>query len=117
MTKKIHYPRVRPATDIVDMEDGVRITANMPGVNEQDLQVILEGNVLHITASSRCPIPTEKKDVQTLEFGNVEFFLDIVMGGDCSNFVETSLNKGVLSIFLPREAVSGAIPVDLHQPF
>lgn len=79
MAQKIHYPRVRPATDIVDLEDGIQITANMPGVNEQNLQVILEGNMLHITASSRCPVPAEKKDVQALEFGNVEFSLDIVM--------------------------------------
>lgn len=31
MMKKIHYPRVRPATDIVDMEDGVRITPTCQG--------------------------------------------------------------------------------------
>ncbi len=116
MAQKIHYPRVRPATDIVDLEDGIQITANMPGVNEQNLQVILEGNMLHITASSRCPVPAEKKDVQALEFGNVEFSLDIVMEKNPSAPVQTTLDKGVLSVFLPREAVAD-MPVALRQPF
>ena len=116
MTQKYRYPQVRPATDVVALEDGIQITANMPGVDAQNLQVILEGNLLHITASSRCPVPAEKKDVRALEFGNVDFALDIVMDDSCSAPVKTSLHNGVLSVFLPRE--DGPItdmPVDIRQ--
>ena len=117
MPQQSYCPKVRPATDIVDMEDGVQITANMPGVNVQNLQVILKENTLCITARSRCPVPDEKKDVQTLEFGNVEFALDILMDGNCPSPVRTSLDKGVLSVFLPREAVPGGMPIALRQLF
>ena len=95
MQQKSPYPQVRPATDIVDMETGVQITANMPGVNLQDLQVSLEGNKLHISASSHCPVPSEDKDVQTLEFGNVEFSLDIILNGVLTSPINTKLDKPV----------------------
>lgn len=116
MQQKSHYPHVRPATDIVDMENGVQITANMPGVNLQDLQVSLEGNNLHISASSHCPVPSEEKDVQTLEFGNVEFSLDIILNGVLTAPIDATLDKGVLSVFLPRTAGLSNPPVFLDLP-
>ena len=113
MAKKTLYPQVRPATDIVDTEKGVHIRANMPGVEEKDLHCSLEGNTLHITASSRCPIPSEERDVLALEFGNVEFCLDIAMSGALSAPVEPTLQRGVLSLFLPRQADAAELPVRL----
>ena len=113
MPKLTPYPKVRPATDIMDTENGVQIRANMPGVTEKDLCFRMQGNTLHITASSRCPVPEEAKDVRTLEFGNVEFFLDIAMDGALSAPPVASLDKGVLSVFLPHQAGKGDMPVTL----
>ena len=101
--QKSRYPMVRPATDIVDMENGIQLKVNMPGVTEKDLHILIEAGILHIQASSRCPVPHEKKDIQTLEFGNVNFSLDILMKDTLSSAVETSLSNGVLSIFLPQQ--------------
>ena len=111
MTRKTCYPQVRPATDIVAMENGVQITANMPGVTEHDLQLDYEGNHLHIKAISRCPDPLEDKDVQTLEFGNVDFSLDIIMRHTLSAPITTSLDKGVLSVFVPCGTDRADMPV------
>lgn len=113
--KPSYPPLVRPATDIIDTKDGVQITANMPGVSQQDLQVFLEGNLIHIKASSYCPIPSGEKDVHTLEFGNVKFELDIAVNGKLSTSVETRLDKGVLSVFLPRQTLLSNSPVFLCQ--
>ena len=116
MIQKYRYPQVRPATDVVALEGGIQITPNMPGVSQQNLQVILEGNLLHITASSRCPVPAEEKDVRALEFGNVDFALDIVVDESCSAPVKTSLHNGVLSVFLPRgDGPVTDMPVDFRQ--
>lgn len=112
MQKPTPYPKVRPATDIVDTDDGVQIQVNMPGVTEKDLSLSVQGNTLHITASSRCPVPEETKHVRTLEFGNVEFLLDISMEGPLSAPPVASLDKGVLSLFLPHPSGTG-VPVKL----
>lgn len=114
MTRKTRYPQVRPATDIIVLDNGVQIKANMPGVTEDDLQLDYEGNRLHIEANSRCPVPAEDRDVQTLEFGNVDFSLDIVMRHALSAPITTSLDNGVLSVFVPCGTERTDIPVILR---
>ena len=103
--KESHYPTVRPAADIMAVEDGVQIVANMPGVRPEDLHFALEGRRLHIEASSRCPCPmTGGRDLRNLEFGNVEYELDVAMEAPLSSLPSVSLDSGVLSIYLPAEA-------------
>ena len=98
------YPKVRPAADIMDTADGIRIIANMPGVRAEDLHLLLEEKELHIHASSRCPRPESGgKDIRNLEFGNVEFELDIAMNAPLSAPPIATLEHGVLSVLLPQE--------------
>jgi len=105
MKKPAHFPKVRPAVDIVDVSDGIVILANIPGVSSDDLRLLLQGDELHIHGSSRCPRPeTGGRDLRNLEFGNVEFELDIVMDAPLSALPETKLEQGVLSVFLPGES-------------
>ena len=83
--RESHYPTVRPAADIMDAEGGVQIVANMPGVREEDLYLALDGRELRIRASSHCPSPEAgSKDLRNLEFGNVEYELDIAMDAPLS---------------------------------
>lgn len=98
------FPTVRPAADIMDAENGIRIVANMPGVRAEDLHLLVEGGALHIHASSHCPRPTARdKALRNLEFGNVEFELDIAMDKPLSAPPIATLSRGVLSVFLPGE--------------
>jgi len=41
-----------PMTDIFDEKDEIRIYAEMPGVNENDIKIDLEGDILNISAKS-----------------------------------------------------------------
>ncbi len=105
MSRTSHYPKVRPAVDIVDAADGIVILANMPGVSAEDLRLLMDGTELHIHGSSRCPRPvTGGRDLRNLEFGNVEFELDIVMDAPLSAPPQATLERGVLSVFLPGES-------------
>ena len=100
----LHYPVVRPAADIMDDDGGIRILANMPGVQEDDLHLFMSGNALHIQANSHCPRPkTGGKNIRNLEFGNVEFALEITLDAPLSAPPTTTLQHGVLSVFLPGE--------------
>ncbi|WP_446423831.1 Hsp20/alpha crystallin family protein [Mailhella sp.] len=104
MSEVAPFPLVRPAADIMDAEDGIRIVANMPGVRSEDLHLQVERDSLHIHASSRCPSPmTGGRDLRNLEFGSVEFELDIAMDRPLSAPPVATLSHGVLSVFLPGE--------------
>ncbi|MBR3880959.1 MAG: Hsp20/alpha crystallin family protein [Mailhella sp.] len=99
-----HYPVVRPAADIMDDDGGVRVLANMPGVREDDLHLLMNGNALRIQANSHCPRPeTGGRNIRNLEFGNVEFALEIAMDAPLSAPPTATLQHGVLSLFLPGE--------------
>ena len=96
------YPRVCPATDVVQTSDGVHIFVNMPGVRDDELLLSLEGQKLHVEACTHCPLPgDEHKSVRNLEFGNVEYELDVLLETVPSAPIQTSLDHGVLSVFLP----------------
>lgn len=98
------FPRVRPAADIMEAEDGIRIVANMPGVRLEDVELLMESDALHISASSHCPRPTSGgRELRALEFGNVEFELDIAMDRPLSAPPVATLRHGVLSVVLPGE--------------
>lgn len=102
--KSSPFPTVRPAVDIMEAEGGVRIMANMPGVRAEDLHLLQDGDGFHISASSRCPCPdAEGKALRNLEFGNVEYVLDIAMDAPLSAPPLATLECGVLSLFLPAE--------------
>lgn len=104
MSETSPFPRVRPAADIMDADDGIRIVANMPGVRSEDLHLQVEQSALHIHASSRCPSPVSGgRDLRNLEFGSVEFELDIAMDRPLSAPPVATLSHGVLSVFLPGE--------------
>ena len=99
--KDSQFPTVRPAADIMEAESGVCIMANMPGVRAEDLHVLQENGWLHIWASSRCPRPDQAgNDLRNLEFGNVEYELDIAMEAPLSAPPVATLEGGVLSVLL-----------------
>lgn len=115
MTGKTPYPLVRPAADVVDTERGLQIMVNMPGVTEKDLHWYVQGQQLHIKACSHCPIPQEYgKDVRNLEFGNVEFSLDIAVNAILSAPIHPHIDNGVLSVFLPCRTDCSDSPVVLY---
>ena len=102
--KGSHFPTVRPAADIMEAEGGVRIMANMPGVRAEDLHILQKEGWLRIHASSHCPSPdAEGKDLRNLEFGNVEYELDIAMDAPLSAPPVATLEYGVLAVMLPME--------------
>ena len=102
--KGSHFPTVRPAADIMEAEGGVRIMANMPGVRAEDLHMLQDEGWLRIHASSHCPRPDAVgKDLRNLEFGNVEYELDIAVDAPISAPPLATLEQGVLSVYLPAE--------------
>ena len=107
MQEKSHYPRVRPAADIVETGSGVQVMVNMPGVRMNDLKIVVYGPKVRIRASSRCPLPEVlESELRNLEFGNVEYALDIGLPGLLNETPKVALCNGVLTLtfVMEREA-------------
>ena len=72
-----------PMTDIFDEKEEVRIYAEMPGVNEEDIKVVLRGDILDISAQSgdrkyhkEVLLPTKVK-AETISFSYKNGILEI----------------------------------------
>jgi HSP20 family protein len=90
-----------PEVNIFEEKDGYTLEAEMPGVNKDGLEVLLEGNELTIIGHRRSvPVTGELifRESQTADYRRV-FELDPAI--DTSRIV-AKMNQGVLTLTLPK---------------
>ncbi|MEF2146161.1 MAG: Hsp20/alpha crystallin family protein [Desulfovibrionaceae bacterium] len=96
--------RVRPATDILEREDGFYVYMDMPGVAREDLVIDLQDGEITVIGKAS-PAGCAGESCVDEEFAAVEYrralsVSDIVD----SSAIKAGLKDGVLSLFLPRAA-------------
>jgi HSP20 family molecular chaperone IbpA len=94
--------RFRPATDILEREDGFHIFMDMPGVSRGDMTIDLEDDELTVTGrSGQSPAPDEK--FVEAQFGACEYVRSISISDIVDRErIKASLENGVLELFLPK---------------
>ncbi len=91
-----------PATDIVEMEDGVHIFMDLPGVGTGDLSIDLEEDELVIRGESRY-LPVEGGRTLHSEFRGMNFQRTFTLSDMVErDRISASLKDGVLNLFLPK---------------
>ncbi len=93
---------VTPPVDIYELEDGVVLFADMPGVPKDKIDVEVDKNVLTIRGEIGQVVP---KDITPLyvEFNGKAYERAFTLGPDVDvSKIEASMNAGVLKIFLPK---------------
>jgi HSP20 family protein len=94
-----------PAVDVTQTDKGYEVTAELPGVEEKDIDVKLANGVLTIKGEKRDE-KEEKKEgyyVHERSFGSFERSFQVPEGVDTDN-VSASFKKGVLTVILPKSA-------------
>lgn len=107
--QKVFVPRV----DIVESDDAWRLVADLPGVEEKDLDITLDKNVLTIRGKVVYSAPEGYSlAYQEYEEGDFERVFTISEEVDRSGIV-ASLTQGVLHLTLPKvkQAQAQKIPV------
>ncbi|MFV0347478.1 MAG: Hsp20/alpha crystallin family protein [Halodesulfovibrio sp.] len=95
-------PRIRPAADFVEREDGFYLYLDMPGVRRQDLVVHIEEDELTIQAASSHGLCGGER-VHAMEFGDVEYFAQFSLTDTMDKQrIGAQLENGVLSVYIPR---------------
>lgn len=108
-----------PTVDITEDEKALHVKAEVPGIDEKDLNVTLENNVLTISGEKKEERKEEKKDdryiVSERRFGS--FYRSIRLPeGVKADKIEAKFKNGVLNIEIPREesAPPKKIKIDVH---
>lgn len=107
---EIAWPRtegwqIAPAMDLVEKDDAFEITAELPGLEEKNVDVNLAGNTLTIRGEKREEKEEKDKQYHLTErhYGSFQRSFRIPAGVDVDR-IEASFSKGVLKVLLPKTA-------------
>ncbi len=92
-----------PVVDVKETKKDIRVTAELPGVDEKDLDVRLDGNALTLRGEKREEKTEKDGDWTHSECCYGSFIRTIPFAVEIdANRVEASFKKGVLKVTLPK---------------
>ena len=101
----------RPAVDVLRTADGIAVIAELPGVEQDEIQVSVEADRLRIAGTRRPPQLTDA-DPQRLEidYGPFERVVALPPESD-GDRITAHLRHGLLTVHVPRRASTRPVPV------
>jgi len=96
---------VAPAVDVAETEKGYEVTAELPGMDEKNIEVKFADGVLTIKGEKQEEKEEKKKDYYLSErsYGSFQRSFQVPEGVDADK-IEASFKKGVLTVSLPKSA-------------
>lgn len=90
-----------PQTDVVETDTEYRVTAELPGLEEKDIDVMLEGDVLTIKGEKN--VESDDGNAVMSERYHGKFQRSMQLGGEVqADKVSASFKNGVLTVTLPK---------------
>ncbi len=98
---------VSPAFDLVEKDKEYEITAELPGVDEKDVEVRLSNHLLTIRGEKSAAREEKEKDYYLSErrFGSFQRSFQVPEGVD-GDRIEATFARGLLTIRLPKTAAA-----------
>ena len=102
-------PGFAPSLDVRETAQGLELTAELPGVAENDIELSLEGDVLLLRGEKREERKSEERGVHMQErsYGSFQRSLRLPFAPDPAS-VTASFDKGVLHVTLPKPQKAAA---------
>ena len=94
-----------PTVDISETDKAYEITAELPGMDEKNVEVKLANGLLTIKGEKQDEKEEKKKDYHMRErsYGSFERSFQVPDGVDADK-IEANFKKGVLTVILPKSA-------------
>ena len=95
----------QPRMNIEDTGNEIRVTAELPGVSEDDVQITLDDDMLIIAGEKRDEREVDERDVRLVErvFGQFRRAIQLPFSPNPDQ-VDASFRDGVLTITVPKNA-------------
>ena len=91
--------------DVADTEDGLELTAELPGLEQQDVDISLADGVLTISGEKRSERDEMDKDYRLVERSYGAFSRSIALPADVeADKIRATMDKGILKVSIPRAA-------------
>jgi HSP20 family protein len=103
-----------PAMNIVEQENELVVTAELPGMKKEEVKITFEKNVLTVSGERKPAELSEKAKVLLNEIGTQGFNRSVKFGYevDAAN-ISAEMSNGVLTITLPKTAEAKAKQIEV----
>jgi len=96
-----------PRVDIIENEASYSLTAELPGVEEEDINIAVRDNNLTISAEKKSSIEKDSEGKHYIERSYGKFERIFALGDQVNeDGIEASFRNGVLHLTLPKKEVS-----------
>lgn len=107
-----------PAVNVKQTDDSVTVSAELPGIDKNDVDVTVTEDSVRISGSKKQEAEEEKENYYWYErsYGSFDRVVDLPVGVD-KDKAEAEFNKGVLNIKIPKlsEEKTGARKVQVKS--
>jgi|SRR5215469_15284720 len=102
--REVMWPKM-PAVDVMESEKGYEISADLPGMEEKNIEIKVTDGVLTMKGERQEEKEEKKKDyyLQERSFGSFQRSFEMPESVDADK-IEASFKKGVLTVKLPKKA-------------
>jgi HSP20 family protein len=105
-----------PSIDIVETENNIQISAEMPGLERKDIDISVDGNMLTIRGEKKVEEQQKDKNVQVSErmYGVFLRVLELPPGVDASQ-IQATMSNGVLKITIPKPSRNDPKKIEIKE--
>jgi HSP20 family protein len=107
-----------PSIDVTETDKEIEITAELPGLERQDVEISLEDDVLTIRGEKKMPADAEDKNknyhLTERSYGRFYRAFQLPVGIDPAS-VEATMSNGVLKIKIPKPAHTDAKKIEVKE--
>jgi HSP20 family protein len=95
--------KLMPSVDVTETDKEIEITAELPGLEEKDVQINLSDNLLTIRGEKKAEKEQKDKNYRIVErsYGSFERTLELPEGIN-AEAIKANISKGVLKVTLPK---------------
>lgn len=92
-----------PNVEMVETDQGLRVSAELPGMDEKDVELLIEDGVLTLRGEKRAETTDKERGYSERSYGRFERAIALPFAVE-EDKAEASFKNGVLSVTLPRSA-------------
>ena len=106
--------KLMPVTDVTETDKEIEINAELPGLEEKDLQINLSDNVLTIKGEKKAEKERKEKDFRMVErsYGAFERTIELPEGVNPDS-IKATIAKGVLTVTVSKPAPAQAKTIEV----
>lgn len=92
-----------PSVEMVETDGGLRVSVELPGLDEKDVELLIDDDVLTLRGEKRAEVTDKERGYSERSYGRFERMIALPFAVEEDN-VEAAFRNGVLTVTLPRSA-------------